>query len=269
VGYKGSQSRVPLDGVLELSRTLDTVGVIAHNVRDALAVDAVISQAPLPVAAVPLASLRLAIPHTLFLDDMEEPVAHAFERAVNALRSQGAQIESIAFDCVSQIGARSKPGGFSPVECWTAHRHRLQRSPSSVDPRVMTRVQLGQDVDAATYERFHLLRQEWIALAKQQMQGFDALICPTVPIVAPEMAPLLSDDDAFFKANRLLLRNPSMINYLNGCAWSLPIQAQGELPVGLMLSSYEHQDHHLAGVALAVEGALAATQATHQTPNFT
>jgi aspartyl-tRNA(Asn)/glutamyl-tRNA(Gln) amidotransferase subunit A len=84
------------------------------------------------------------------------------------------------------------------------------------------------------------------------------MLSPTVALVAPELAPLVADDTAFFKANRLLLRNPSAINYLDGCAFSLPCQAEGELPVGLMVSSLRGHDARLAAIALALEPLLVA-----------
>jgi len=72
-------------------------------------------------------------------------------------------------------------------------------------------------------------------------------------MIAPLIGPLLKDDEAFFRVNRLLLRNPSAINYMDGCAWSLPCHEAGELPVGLMVSSTAGHDAHLARVALALE----------------
>jgi aspartyl-tRNA(Asn)/glutamyl-tRNA(Gln) amidotransferase subunit A len=90
----------------------------------------------------------------------------------------------------------------------------------------------------------------------QALQGFDALLCPTVPLVAPPVAELLASDEAFFKANGLLLRNTFVGNFLDGCSFSLPCHAEGELPVGLMLTAPGGQDAPLAGVALAVEAVL-------------
>jgi amidase/aspartyl-tRNA(Asn)/glutamyl-tRNA(Gln) amidotransferase subunit A len=88
------------------------------------------------------------------------------------------------------------------------------------------------------------------------MRGFDAMLSPTVPCVAPELAPLVSDDDAFFAANNLLLRNPSAINMLDGCAISLPCQRDAELPVGLMVWSTALRDDTVLDAALAIEAAL-------------
>jgi amidase/aspartyl-tRNA(Asn)/glutamyl-tRNA(Gln) amidotransferase subunit A len=90
------------------------------------------------------------------------------------------------------------------------------------------------------------------------MQGFDALLSPTVAIVAPPIADLVASDDAFFAANALLLRNPSVVNLLDGCALSLPCQHADELPVGLMVWSGALQDDRVLDVSLAVEAALGA-----------
>lgn len=253
VGFKGTQSRVPRDGVLALSRSLDTVGVISHSVREALVVDAVLSQQPLPSTPLPLKGLRFALPQTLMFDDLQPEVASAFSQAISRLSAAGATVVDMAFTELAQIAPRSLPGGFSPIEGYAAHHHRLERAPDCIDPRVAARMALGKGVSALDYLGLHDRRREWIANANQLMQGFDALLSPTVPWVAPSIAPLLHDDEAFFKANRMLLRNPAVINYWDGCAFSLPCHAPGNLPVGLMVSARAGQDAHLAQVALAIE----------------
>ena len=117
---------------------------------------------------------------------------------------------------------------------------------------------MGEGVSAADYIGLQRRRSEWIGRVQLALQGFDALLCPTVPLQAPLLAPLLDDDAAFIKTNGLLLRNTFTINYLDGCAFSLPCQAADELPIGLMLAAPGLHDAQLAAVALAVEAALAS-----------
>jgi aspartyl-tRNA(Asn)/glutamyl-tRNA(Gln) amidotransferase subunit A len=253
VGFKSTQARIPRDGVMELSRTLDTVGSITRSVRACLAVDAVLSQQPLPTDATSLRGLRFAVPQTLMMDDVDATVAQAFERALRRISEAGAQVVEISFAALGDIAALSLPGGFSPIESYAAHHARLERGAHQIDHRVVARMMLGKDISAQDYLELHNRRHAWIAAAAQTLHGFDAMLCPTVPMVAPLTEPLLKDDDAFFKVNRLLLRNPSAINYMDGCAWSLPCHEASELPVGLMVSGLAGQDAHLARVALALE----------------
>ena len=253
VGYKSTQARIPCTGVMELSRTLDTVGSITRSVRACLAVDAVLSRQPLPTDATELRGLRFAVPQTLMLDDVDATVAQAFARTLQRISKAGAQVVEIPFTALGDIAALSMPGGFSPIESYAAHHARLERGVHQIDPRVVARMVLGKGISAQDYLELHNRRHAWIAAAEQTLQGFDAMLCPTVPMVAPLTEPLLKDDEAFFKVNRLLLRNPSAINYMDGCAWSLPCHAVGDLPVGLMVSGLAGQDAHLAQVALALE----------------
>ena len=257
VGFKSSQGRVPLDGALELSRSLDTVCAMTRSVGDCLVVDGVLAGAPLAVRRRPLAGMRLAIPQTVVLDAMEPAVSRAFDRAIALLSAAGAQISDIKLAELAEIPAINAPGGLSPIEAYAVHHERLAKARDAFDPRVALRMMMGAQVTAQQYIALLDNRRAWIASVERAIEGFDAVICPTVPIVAPEIAPLVASDDVFFKANGLLLRNTFAFNFLDGCAFSLPCQAAGDLPVGLMLSSVNGDDAQLAAVALAVEHALA------------
>jgi len=101
-------------------------------------------------------------------------------------------------------------------------------------------------------------RRDWIARMHAALRGFDALLSPTVPLLAPPVAALEASDEDFFRVNALLLRNPSVVNLLDGCAVSLPCQPPGAAPVGLMLWQAREHDDALLDTALAVEAALAA-----------
>ena len=255
VGFKSTQSRVPRTGAFELARSLDTVCAMARSVEDCLVADAAIADAPLAVRRRPLRGLRLAVPRTLMFDGIEPAVARAFERSVQALSAAGAEVVDITLTELAEIASINAPGGFSPIEASAVHRERFAAKRDGFDSRVAARIALGTEVRAADYIVMQDRRRDWIVRVERALEGFDALICPTVPIVAPPIASL-AEDAAFFQANGLLLRNTFAINFLDGCAFSLPCHAPDELPVGLMLSSVRGDDARLAAVALAVEQAL-------------
>ena len=109
-----------------------------------------------------------------------------------------------------------------------------------------------------------------IALA---LRGFDAVLSPTVPIVAPSIASVAPADgqdpaqdarrDAeFHRVNALLLRNTSVVNMLDGCAISIPCHLPGVLPVGLMIWQSALRDDTVLNIALQAEAALAQQPGT-------
>ncbi|MDO8695188.1 MAG: amidase [Sheuella sp.] len=256
VGFKSTQNRVPLKGALELSRSLDTVCAMTRSVQDCVTVDAVLSGALLPVRQRPLAGMRLAVPQTVVLDGMDDHVARVFSRTLAALSAAGAHIIEIPLTELAEIPKINTPGGLSPIEGYAEHHARLARAQDQFDHRVSQRMMLGATVTAQQYIKILDARRDWIVRVERVLESFDAIICPTIPVVAPVIADLLASDEAFFKANGLLLRNTFTINVLDGCSFSLPCHQQGELPVGLMVSSVHGEDAKLAAVAMAIESAL-------------
>jgi aspartyl-tRNA(Asn)/glutamyl-tRNA(Gln) amidotransferase subunit A len=256
VGFKNTQARTPLGGAFPLSHTLDTVCSLSRSVADCLLVDGVLAGAPLQVAPRTLQGARLLLPQTLVLDALDTTVAQAFERALSRLSAAGAVIVEQPLAELAEVAQINAPGGLSAIEAFATHREDMRTQRERFDPRVAARVALGEAVSAADYITILRRRNDWIARMHTRLQGYDALVCPTTPIVAPETAPLLASDEAFFKANSLLLRNTFPINFLDGCAFTLPCHAAGELPVGLMLAAPGGHDAALAALALAAEPVL-------------
>jgi Asp-tRNA(Asn)/Glu-tRNA(Gln) amidotransferase A subunit family amidase len=206
----------------------------------------------------PLHALRLAVPQSVMLDGLDSEVARAFETTLATLRAAGARIEDIALSPLSELAGLQAQGGFSAAESWAWHRTRLARREPDYDPRVAQRIRRGETISAADYIDLLQARAGWIARIEADTAGFDALLSPTVPMVAPALAPLLASDQRFFAINALLLRNPSAVNMLDGCALSLPCHAAGQMPVGLMVWGPALHDDTVLGVALAIEAALAS-----------
>jgi len=260
VGFKGTARRVPIAGAVPLSPTLDTVSAMTLSVRDAVLLHEVLADRRVEPAGRPIASLRLAVPRTLVLDGLDSTVARAFDRALSRLAAAGAAVESIALPLLGEIASINASGGFAAAESWTWHRKLLAERGADYDPRVALRIRRGATMTAADCIELLAARRDWIARMEDALRPYDALLSPTVPMVAPAIEPLVASDEAFFAANGLLLRNPSIVNLLDGCALSLPCHAEGELPVGLMLWAAAMQDDTVLEAALAVEAALAPTR---------
>ena len=256
VGFKNTQRLTPLTGVLPLSGTLDTACAITRSVRDAVLLHGVLAgRLPRPLL-LPLGALRLAVPQTVMLDGLDADVSRAFSSTLALLRRAGARIDELPLAPLGLLADLQSQGGFAAAESWAWHRHRLAEREADYDPRVAQRIRRGESISAADYLDLVAERATWIAAVEAEVAGYDALLSPTVPMVAPAIAPLLDSDKRFFAINALLLRNPSAVNMLDGCALSLPCQAPGQMPVGLMVWGPALHDDAVLGVGLVIEAAL-------------
>ncbi|MEY2618686.1 MAG: hypothetical protein RL522_1688 [Pseudomonadota bacterium] len=261
VGFKNTARLTPTRGALPLSTTLDTTCAITRSVRDAILAHEILAQRRVLRADAPLSAYRLAVPAAVMLDDLDSTVTRAFERSLAALSAAGARIERIPLAPLADATTLQARGTFSAAESYTWHRELIAARGSDYDPRVRVRIERGGDMKAWEYLALVAARRDWIARMAEAMQGFDALISPTVPMVAPPIAEVApgdaSRDEAFFRVNGLLLRNPSAVNLLDGCAISIPCHAPDELPSGLMLWHGALHDDTVLNIARQAEAALA------------
>jgi amidase/aspartyl-tRNA(Asn)/glutamyl-tRNA(Gln) amidotransferase subunit A len=258
VGFKNTARLTPTDGTIPLSTTLDTVCAITRSVREAVLVHEVLADRRVKLAGRPVRGLRLAVPTRWMLDGLDTTVAVAFERSLARLRAAGAHVEDIDVTPLDDIANINASGGFAAAEAWAWHRTLIVDHENEYDPRVALRIRRGAAMSAADYIDLVQARGRWIDAMTAAMRSFDAMLSPTVPCIAPPIAPLLVDDAAFFSTNALLLRNPSVVNLLDGCALSLPCHAPDEMPVGLMVWSGALQDDTVLDASLAIDAALHA-----------
>jgi aspartyl-tRNA(Asn)/glutamyl-tRNA(Gln) amidotransferase subunit A len=253
VGFKPTQRRVPLDGAVPLSFTLDSIGPLARSVACCAALDSVLAnESFVPLQPRPIKGMRLAVPTTVALDDLDDAVAKTFERALEALARQGALIERIEVPEFLDVGPMNAKGGFSAAESYAWHRYLIASKGNVYDPRVSIRILRGESLSAADYVDLLGARKSLIARAAVRLAPYDALVLPTTANTPPRIADL-ADDHAFTKANLLSLRNCSLINMIDGCAISLPAHREGDAPVGLMLAAAGGADRRIFELAAAME----------------
>jgi len=257
VGWKPSKQRVPTEGAFPLSFTLDSIGPMAKSVADCALADAIMAgEKPASIAPASLSGLRLGIWQGVPFDGADSTVAAAWSAAVARLNKAGVKLsdETIAFvDEMAQLNAK---GGFAPTESFAIHRERLKRDGAGFDTLIRARIERGGTIPAYDYIDMAVGRRRLVQAMDARLEGLDALVLPTVPIVAPKIAEVAAADE-FGRKNAMLLRNTSMINFFDLCAISLPLPRDGGLSTGLMLVGRNGSDAKLFSIAAAVEKLLA------------
>jgi aspartyl-tRNA(Asn)/glutamyl-tRNA(Gln) amidotransferase subunit A len=256
-GFKPTQSRIPRDGVVPLSTTLDSIGPLANSIACVAIADAVMAgEPPEAPAPMPVDGLRLLVPRSHVFEGLAPAVASSFERACAALSRAGARLTDRALPELDEIPTINAAGGYAPIEAYAWHRGLIARRGGDYDPRVRSRIERAAGMSAVELIELRDARAGLIARLAPLTAGFDAVLMPTVAITAPPIAAFAEDSD-YRRLNALILRNCSAINFLDRCAATVPIQPPGDAPVGLMIVGEHGGDSILLAISRGIEEALA------------
>ena len=266
VGLKTSVGVLPLDGVLGLSTSMDTVGPLTRDVDDAAAVFAVLAgrfgagnPAPPDLSGATLAGARLALPANLAWEALDSGVEDAARGAVERLREAGCTIGETPvpeFDTVEALVSHYGP--YHAAECHAMWHEAIEARPNLVYAPILERIRLGTKMSAADAEA----AKQGLADAAKRLHGrirrHGVLLLPTVSIGPPPIAALEADLEAWKTANIATLRNTRLANFLDCCALSLPCgRDRHGVPVGLMLMAPPRDEERLLRLGKAIEPVLA------------
>jgi aspartyl-tRNA(Asn)/glutamyl-tRNA(Gln) amidotransferase subunit A len=263
VGFKTSERRIDSSGVFPLSQALDTIGVFAHDVTDCYLLELALRGLPavLPAQdqAMPLASLTLVVPENEILDDADPEVRRNFMMSLERCAAAGVQIRRQPVPELTQVRALiARYGNIAAAQAYQWHRALLE-SPrhAEIDVTVYKRMMTGKTISAMALDALQQGRRAfqhslWATLG-------DALLAmPTVPHVAPALAPLEADADYFAAVNLKTIRNTMLGSMLNTCGLALPNGfGAAQMPTSLLLSAPAGQEVRLLRAGMALAGIIA------------
>ncbi|PDQ22697.1 amidase [Mesorhizobium sanjuanii] len=252
VGFKPGQNRISRRGMYPLSFTLDCAGFIASDVDKIKAAYSALADDDALLEPTPLKP-RFGVPRGFLFTEMDEHTRVAFEDTVTMLAGAGYAICDLDLDELLREPFRlQQKGTIVGAEAAFIHARHLD-NPDRLDPFVLARIRRGQSLDAATYLAIQKERAALLPKLDAAMEGFDVLLLPTVPFIAPKFTDLQGMDN-LDRANSLILRNTSVFNFFDLPALSLPTSpTRTPHPVGMMLVGRRFAEMTLISAASAVE----------------
>ncbi|HET9139296.1 amidase [Actinophytocola sp.] len=252
VGALPERGTLPIDGVFPLARSLDRVGLLTASVADARYVAGVL--AGVDLAAEALSAPRLGVLADPELLDCAAEVADAYRSGLDRLADAGAWVVEVkppdwrllaetAFDLQGPEAAAVHNALDAPLEDY--------------QPDLRQRLRDAANVPGWRYVRARERMPRLAADLGRLLATVDAVLLPTVPIVAPP----LDAEEADVAGGRqpvrdLLLRNNRPLNATGFPALSVPMPAPGRLPVGLQIIATGNRQAF--AVAEWIEAALAS-----------
>ncbi len=261
VGYKSSENRIDKEGVFALSPTLDTVGPIGRSVADCAALDAVMRGVEITDPGVQeISSLTFFVPQNVVVEDLESAVSENFEASITALELAGARIirgRSSELDRAATLAAEL--GTITAAEAYVVHKDLVEsEAVLRIDQRVVDRIMIGKSISASSLQLLRKQREDCMQAIEKALNGA-FLLMPTSPHVAPEIAPLEADIEAFHRTNLRTLRNTALGNFLNLPGLAIPNgTGLAGLPTSLLVSTTRGDDDRLLAAGSEIEKTIRA-----------
>ena len=258
VGLKTSFGRWPLEGIVPLSPTFDTVGILARSVADLIYGFTALDSAALEtsLAHTDIARLRIGVGDRVMWENCDPGIAEVAQAALNELSARGAQVHDFALPEAQQAIDLLAKGSVVSAECDAFLDMELPEWRQLLDPIIATRIADGGAIPAREYLLRQRLIRELAAKTETRLQAVDVLASPTVSLTPPAVDQLTVLED-YRRYNLASLRNTCVANFLGLCALTLPVGLdQSGMPVGLQLIARHHQEERLLAAALAIEDVL-------------
>lgn len=263
VGLKLSIGRWSTDGIVPLSTTFDTPGLLTRTVEDAAyafgALDSKWRNGEAcfkHLSGVELSGLRLGICDEYFWDDCFPGVAEGVKAALDALAKKGAHIVNVSLPEAQQSHDCFVKGDLFAVEGVAFLDRELPEWHATIDPNVAFRLDAARKTLALDYYASLRRSEELAASALDTLRAVDVLVTPT-SVVTPPTLEEVAVPEAYQRLNGLATKNTRAVNMLRQCAITMPVALdRAGMPVGMQLVGGWGADERILAAALAVERAL-------------
>ncbi|MEM6368102.1 MAG: amidase family protein [Myxococcota bacterium] len=258
VGFKPSNGRWSRAGIVPLSPTLDTAGLLTLSVDDADFVVRGLEGAPIRGGDRSIAGLRLGRLSRHVWEDADPAVVDSVDAALARLASAGAKVVDAKVPETGAALGLFRKGSVTAAECHAFLATELPRWLFELEPKVRSRVLAGAQLSAVEYLRRRGRIERLRKRVRERALDGTIWVAPTTAQTAPRREDVESPED-YGRLNLLALRNTSIANTLGWCALSLPCGADGEgRPIGLMMMAPAGRDLELLAAGRAVERVLGA-----------
>jgi aspartyl-tRNA(Asn)/glutamyl-tRNA(Gln) amidotransferase subunit A len=261
-GLKITKDRWSTEGLVPLSFTFDTPGILARSMADAAlafaALDPFLGDSFAYLRRVPdgVGGIRIGVADPWFWQDCENGIAEIVRAAIERLGRGGAVLKEKALPEAREAYAVFSEGGVSAIELRAFLDRELPDWLKTIDPVNAPALKNAENLSAREYLARRLRLQTAAQSAATRFDDVDVIATPTV-MFSPHVLADETGAEQFWARNRKIVHNLVPVNFLGLCAATSPVGLDRlGMPVGLQLIAKGGDDERLVAIACAAERVL-------------
>ena len=261
VGLKTTKNRWSTGGIVPLSSSFDTPGILTHTVEDCIYAFKELDKISLYHKKDRALSIDSDIDFTFttydwFFDKCDDLINADIDSAIKKIEKNNKYKEVSYLSEIDGSHVLFTKGGLAAAEFASFMNEEMQELKATLDPNVASRIKDMDSFSAVEYLGRKNDLENMSHSINKKFEEFDVIIAPTVPITAP-IALNLKDSEKYSEANGLMLRNTAPVNLLGLCAITIPITLDGSgIPIGMQLIAPAFNEIKLLSIASKIENLL-------------
>ena len=261
VGLKTTKNRWSTEGIVPLSSSFDTPGILTHTVDDCIYAFKELDKTSLYNNKDKELNVDPGIDFTFttydwFFDKCDDQISSEINAAIKKIEGIGKYKKVNELNEIDNSYNLFTKGGLAAAEFAAFINGEMRDLKATLDPNVAFRI---KDMDSFTAMEYLERKNDLETMShsiNKKFEEFDIIITPTVPITAP-ITSYLEDSKKYSEANGLMLRNTSPVNLLGLCAITIPVALDGSgIPIGVQLIAPAFHEMKLLSIALRIENSL-------------
>ena len=257
IGLKTSIGRIPLNGVLELASTYDTVGPLAKTVKDISLLFAILTKQPfINFEQLSHKKIKLVFAQGMFMENCDKEINDVIELTINKIAQSGVAIIDKKVNEIEEMHKLllEHNGGTTISEAYNKWKEIIEKNKNLFDKNVLNRMMKGKYIKKDSLTKIYDAEEYYSKKLFTNYKEYDAFIMPTIPILPPEIHKIKNNEKMYDKYNTLALRNTRIANSLKMCSITLPCPT--DLPIGLMICMKKNNDEKLINLAEVINNIL-------------